>query len=354
MLTHYYNSFQVMEEKSYATHCATYLSQRFGKRVPGGTAVAYPKRMLSRMGKRSQEQASRVLRRMSKRDGEDEETSRILTRMSKRNEETTRVLGRMTKRGLKLGRMTKRGLKLGRMTKRELKLGRMTKRGNLVLGRMTKRGRLADMRLRIRAEDEMGEGLGGSLEGLGMIHLGKHWLNLALDDRGSPRLNTWGRVSKRTSNDDGRRFSRIGMVKREAEMAKRSGGSAGGRFIRIGMVGDDEELRFAQKRSEANDQGSRWIRIGVNQDEHPDWGRIAKKAEGKEWNADLDKFDSDLLEESLDVGGADVDDDLWDNEVADKDGGRTMRDEEEEEEEEEGEEREEEGQKRRQWQRLSR
>ena len=160
-----------------------------------------------------------------------------------------------------------------------------------------------------------------------MIHLGKHWLNLALD-RGSPRPNTWGRVSKRTNNDDGRRFSRIGMVKREAEMAKRSG-RGGGRFIRIGMVGDDdtaEELRIARKRSETNDQ-SRWIRIGVNQ-EHPDWGRIVKRAEGKEWNGDVDKFDSDLLEESVDVGGADVDD-LWDNEAAEEEKGRTMRDEEE-------------------------
>ena len=176
----------------------------------------------------------------------------------------------------------------------------------------------------------MEEALGGSLEPLGgswptwegpagMIHLGKHWLNLALD-RESPRPNMWVRVLKRTNNDDGRRFSRIGMVKRETEMAKRSG------------------------------QGG---------------GRIAKKAEGKEWNADVDKFDSDLLEEPVDVGGADVDG-LWDNEVAEKERGRTMRDEEDEEEDEEeeeeeeeegegeGEEGEEEGQKRRQWQRLTR
>ena len=99
-------------------------------------------------------------------------------------------------------------------------------------------------------------------------------------------------------------------------------GGGGGRFIRIGMVGDDdtaEELRIANKRSEANDQSSRWIRIGVNQ-EHPDWGRIAKKAEGKEWNADVDKFDSDLLEESVDVEAADVDG-LWDNEVGEKERG---------------------------------
>ena len=57
--------------------------------------------------------------------------------MSKRNgEDTTRILGWMTKRSLKLGRMTKRG-------------------------------RLANMRWRIRADDEMEEALKGSLEGLG-------------------------------------------------------------------------------------------------------------------------------------------------------------------------------------------
>ena len=136
-----------------------------------------------------------------------------------------------------------------------------------------------------------------------MIQLGNHWINLAP----TPRPNAWGRVSKRTVNDDGRRFSRVGMVEnRESEMAKRSGVS--GRFVRIGMVGEDERnglaqelrkkksgqshwgVRIVRKRS-GGDQSSRWIRIGVNQDQE-DWeSRISKKSEGKVWNP---KFDQSL------------------------------------------------------------
>ena len=177
--------------------------------------------MLSRVGKKSSEHVSRVLGRLSKRQPVEETPPRMLTRMSKRgnDEMTTRILGRMTKRG-----------------------------------------KFANMRWR-RAEDDSpggsfkkSESLGGFFEPLAlpsspwpgkerswespaeMIHLGNHWIKLAP----TTRPNAWGRVSKRTVNDDGRRFSRIGMVEnRESEMAKRSGVS--GRFVRIGMVGEDEE-----------------------------------------------------------------------------------------------------------------
>ena len=315
------------------------LSQRFGKRQEGDTAV-FPKRMLNRMGKRN-EQASRVLGRISKR-----QEARVLGRMSKRQEEeTSRMLTRMSKR--------------------------QNEETTRILGRMTKRGKFANMRWRRRAEEEVEEALGEDRQAwegpAGRIHLGKHvggvllgkhWLNLALNgDKGPPRPNAWGRVSKRANHEDGRRFSRIGMVKREAEddkdafddIAKRSGAS--GRFIRIGLIGEEdnpEDLRIAKKRSETNDQ-SRWIRIGVNHD-HQDWGRIAKKA--KEWNPDVDKFDqslpldSDLLTEPGGMGGAGVDED-WEEEVGGEKGGggsmiSTL-----------GGEGEVEGRPRRQWQRLT-
>ena len=298
------------------------MSQRFGKREPGEAFAKNPKRMLSRVGKRSSEHVSRVLGRLSKRNSE----SRVLGRLSKRNSES-RVLGRLSKR----------------------------QSGTRILGRMTKRGKFANMRWRRRAEDEAPGGslksgsfepLPGSWPGeerraledpVEMIHLGKHWMNLALDwDKGPPHLNAWGRVSKRTNNNEGRRFSRIGMVKREAEMGKRSGVS--GRFIRIGIVGEEQNgahtLRIVKKRSggDSNDQSSRWIRIGVN-NEHEDWGsfsgRISKKAEGKVWNPNVDNvfqslpLDSDLLTES-DYGGGAAMDEVWEDE-----------DEEDEEEEDE-------------------
>ena len=251
--------------------------------------VVFPKRMLGRMRKRSE----RVLGRMSKR--QEEETSRMLTRMSKRNEETTRILGRMTKRG-----------------------------------------RFSNMRWRPEDDAEQGSRrerrvwIGPS----GMIHLGKHWLNLAFN-RGDKELppNAWGRVSKRTTNDDGRRFSRIGMVKREAEddkegfdMAKRSG--PGGRFIRIGMVGEGdagEEFRVAKRSYETNDQSSRWIRIGLTDrmnHGHFDWERISKKSVGRDWNPDKpdqsSPLDSDLPTESLDG------DDAWDEAFENGEEGRPV------------------------------
>ena len=268
--------------------------------------------MLSRVGKKNSEHVSRVLGRISKRQPVEETPPRMLTRMSKRgNEEmTTRILGRMTKRG-----------------------------------------KFANMRWR-RAEDDSPGGsfkseslepLGGFFEPLAlpssswpgkertwespaeMIHLGNHWINLAP----TTRPNAWGRVSKRTVNDDGRRFSRIGMVEnRESEMAKRSGVS--GRFVRIGVVGEDEEneshelrkkksgaqqphwgVRIVKKRS-GNDQSSRWIRIGVNQD-HQNWeSRISKKSEGKEWNP---KFYQHLRLSSESEGGEGVSKgEVWEDE----------------------------------------
>merc|ERR1712112_616910 len=99
-------------------------------------------------------------------------------------------------------------------------------------------------------------------------------------------------------------------------MAKRSGVS--GRFVRIGVVGEEEENALRKKKSRAqqphwgerivkkrsgNDQSSRWIRIGVNQD-HQDWeSRISKKSEGKEWNP---KFDHSLRLSSESDGGEGV------------------------------------------------
>ena len=298
------------------------MSQRFGKREPGEAFAKNPKRMLSRVGKRSSEHVSRVLGRLSKRNSE------------------SRVLGRLSKR----------------------------QSGTRILGRMTKRGKFANMRWRRRAEDEAPGGslksgsfepLPGSWPGeerraledpVEMIHLGKHWMNLALDwDKGPPpHLNAWGRVSKRTNNNEGRRFSRIGMVKREAEMGKRSGVS--GRFIRIGIVGEEQNgghtLRIVKKRSggDSNDQSSRWIRIGVN-NEHEDWGsfsgRISKKAEGKVWNPNVDNvfqslpLDSDLLTES-DYGGGAAMDEVWEDE--DEEDEEDKDEDEDEDEEEVGEE----------------
>ena len=135
------------------------------------------------------------------------------------------------------------------------------------------------------------------------------------------------------------------MVKREAEMGKRSGVS--GRFIRIGVVGEEQNgahtLRIVKKRSggDSNDQSSRWIRIGVN-NEHEDWGsfsgRISKKAEGKVWNPNVDNvfqslpLDSDLLTES-DYGGGAAMNEVWEDEEDEEE-----EDEEEEDEEEVGEE----------------
>ena len=277
-------------------------SQRFGKREPGKAGVVYPKRMLSRVGKRSSEHVSRVLGRLSKRQSE----SRVLGRVSKRQSEETspRMLTRMSKRN--------------------------EEATTRILGRMTKRGKFANMRWRRRAEDELPGGERRALEG--PAEIGKHWINLALDGDKGPagRPDAWGRVSKRLNHDDGRRFSRIGMVKREAEMAKRSGVS--GRFIRIGMVGEEEERasqelrkkranwnwkRIVRKRSgEGNDQSSRWIRIGVNQ-EHEDWGgsfpgRISKRAGGQEWNHKFDQsfpLDLDLLTQLGEGGGAAMDGD---------------------------------------------
>ena len=134
----------------------------------------------------------------------------------------------------------------------------------------------------------------------------------------------------RRRTGDGKRFSMIGIMvqDRGAEVAKRSGVS--GRFVRIGVVGEDEEneshelrkkksgaqqphwgVRIVKKRS-GNDQSSRWIRIGVNQD-HQNWeSRISKKSEGKEWNP---KFDQSLrLSSELEGGEGVSKGEVWEDE----------------------------------------
>ena len=220
-------------------------SYRFGKR-DGSEAGVYPKRMLGRMGKRS----SKVLGRITKR------SSNLLGRITKRQEEeVARMLVRITKRqDEEVARM------LGRMSKKSEETTR-------VLGRMTKRGKLSKM----RGEDDVEE------PWLQVVRPGSQWFD----------PNGWGRVSKRAT-DDGRRFSRVGVWDREditgkEKMVLRKRSGPGGRFIRIGMAEEDvdksKEMRLlVNKRSPENDQSSRWIRIGVN-DNYSDFRGIAKRAE---------------------------------------------------------------------------
>ena len=227
-------------------------SYRFGKR-DGSEAGVYPKRMLGRMGKRS----SKVLGRITKR------SSNLLGRITKRQEEeVARMLVRITKRqDEEVARM------LGRMSKKSEETTR-------VLGRMTKRGKLSKM----RGEEDVGE------PWLQVVHPGSQWFDRDITDQWQ---NGWGKVSKRAT-DDGRRFSRVGVWDREditgkEKMVLRKRSGPGGRFIRIGMAEDDvdgsKEMRLlTNKRSAENDQSSRWIRIGVN-DNYSDFRGIAKRAE---------------------------------------------------------------------------
>ena len=252
-------------------------SYRFGKR-DGSEAGVYPKRMLGRMGKRS----SKVLGRITKR------SSNMLGRITKRQEEeVARMLVRITKRqDEEVARM------LGRMSKKNEETTR-------VLGRMTKRGKLSKM----RGEDDIKE------PWLQVVHPGSQWFNRDITDQWP---NGWGRVSKRAT-DDGRRFSRVGVWDREditgkEKMVLRKRSGPGGRFIRIGMAEDDvdgsKEMRLlVNKRAAENDQSSRWIRIGVN-DNYSDFRGIAKRAEEPEID---DHFvpGSTMPSESVDDGEED-------------------------------------------------
>merc|ERR1719323_1699756 len=157
-------------------------------------------------------------------------------------------------------------------------LGRMSRRSKeettRVLGRMTKRGKLSKM----RGEDDVGE------PWFQVGHPGGQWFDRDITNQ---LPNGWGRASKRAT-DDGRRFSRVGVWDREdttgkEKMVLRKRSGPGGRFIRIGMAEDDvdgsKEMRLlTNKRSAENDQSSRWIRIGVN-DNYSDFRGIAKRAE---------------------------------------------------------------------------
>ena len=236
-------------------------SYRFGKR-DGSEAGVYPKRMLGRMGKRSSKVLGRITKRSSNMLGritkrQEEEVARMLGRMSKRREETTRVLGRMTKRG---------------------KLSKM------------------------KGEDNIEE------PWLQVVHPGSQWFSR---DNTDQWRNGLGRASKRAT-DDGRRFSRVGVWDREditgkEKMVLRKRSGPGGRFIRIGMAEDDvdgsKEMRLVNKRSAENDQSSRWIRIGVN-DNFSDFRGIAKRAEEPEID---DHFvpGSTIRSESVDDGEED-------------------------------------------------
>ena len=252
-------------------------SYRFGKRDLSEAGV-YPKRMLGRMGKRS----SKVLGRITKR------SSNMLGRITKRQEEeVARMLVRITKRqDEEVARM------LGRMSKKNEETTR-------VLGRMTKRGKLAKR----RGGDDVEE------PWLQVVHPGSQWFSR---DNTDQWRNGLGRASKRAT-DDGRRFSRVGVWDREditgkEKMVLRKRSGPGGRFIRIGMAEDDvdgsKEMRLlVNKRSAENDQSSRWIRIGVN-DNYSDFRGIAKRAEEPEID---DQFvpGSTMPSESVDDGEED-------------------------------------------------